>query len=545
MNENPEGTPNPLNPAPSGANLHSAPRTRQDDLTMGTGKPSNIGMTSEPVEPASFTMPTEHSNENTPTASAMPEMKKATPVSAMPDIAVAKPPVHHQHSVVDPMMRPVSHRNPNEKIDIEVGSATEFDTGDDSGSFESLSMEDVSIDELNNQMVEASRPETSNLVAKDSVVEPAGGRKSKKPFIIGAIVLLMVAIICGAAAVAIVMVGNNNDRVSKAVDKLLNGEISNIVKLDGAINAVSDTEVDTSGPTLSLAAKTTSIDFDGTFDIKSSMNEVSAEVDAELSNGKKISIGVEEMRNKSGNVFFKISGLESIYENAMVLNDTSTNTSTSTTTQEGTVSTSSTSTSDLVAMFAGLFEAMNDEWILVSDDFSGKMTGLQVFDNSTTCLINAFGTLPQYAKDIASKYKANPFITYSTDKLSINKKKNALYRLGINNDKLAAFTNSIGNNGFINELNACAGNLSTNGTTSQNMIGDIFRNFPTMYAEIDDNNNFTRVYFETDANSQSITADLDISYPNKLDVTEPDSYIEMSTLLNNVTTNLLKNGSTI
>ena len=196
-------------------------------------------------------------------------------------------------------------------------------------------------------------------------------------------------------------------------------------------------------------------------------------------------------------------------------------------------------------MYAGLFEAMNDEWILVSNDFSEKMTGLQIFDNSTTCLISAFGTLPQYAKDIANKYKTNPFITYSTDKLSINKKKNALYRLGINNDKLAAFTNSLGNNGFINELNACAGNLSTNGTTSQNMIEDIFRNFPTMYAEIDDNNNFTRVYFETEANSQFITADLDISYPNKFEVTEPDSYIEMSTLLNNVTTNLLKNGSTI
>ena len=72
--------------------------------------------------------------------------------------------------------------------------------------------------------------------------------------------------------------------------------------------------------------------------------------------------------------------------------------------------------------------------------------------------------------------------------------------------------------------------------------------FPSVYLEIDDNYNITRVYFKTnlgdEAGSMNVTADLAISYPNKLEVVAPDEYVDMSTLVNKLVTGVLTSGDT-
>ena len=93
------------------------------------------------------------------------------------------------------------------------------------------------------------------------------------------------------------------------------------------------------------------------------------------------------------------------------------------------------------------------------------------------------------------------------------------------------------------------------------MISSIFAGFPTVYVEVDDEYNFTRVYFkattagsevvedcecvtapcdcgEVGPTSMTITADLNLTYPNKLEITEPDEYIDMSNLVNKLLTNI-------
>lgn len=197
---------------------------------------------------------------------------------------------------------------------------------------------------------------------------------------------------------------------------------------------------------------------------------------------------------------------------------------------------------ELLALYGGVFEIIDDQWILTSGEFTESMEGLGIFDNSSACLVNAISTLPKYAKDITKKYDANQFITYTTDKLAIAKKKNDLYKLNIDSDKLAAFVNSLSNNGFVNELNACAGNTATNTNVTAEMIESIFAYFPEIYVEIDEDYNFTRLYFRVttgdETNSMTTTADLSLSYPAKLDVTAPEEYIDMSTLVTNLMTNL-------
>lgn len=512
MNENPEGTPNPLNPAPGTG----------DEMAAGTGldfveTEQTSEVISEPEAPKAPEMP---EIPETPVVSEIPEIPE-TPV--MPEAELGEiqeapnkiSPASFTESAesikvetnmaepekpIDPVMQPVSHNN--------------FDTLGMNDSKDEVPVEEIKEETFTRmetpvEDIPVSATPISNtpeLVAKDSIVEPAGGGNKKKVLIIGAIVLLLVAIICGATAVAIMMVGNSSsgDRVSKAIEKLINGGMPSIVSVQGTINSFSNVD--------DADISSFNIDFNGTFDTAYNTNSVSAKINTELSSGDKVTIGVDELENKDGDVFFKVRGLDTIKNNP------------------------------LVSAFSGVIETIDDEWILTSGDFAENMEGLEIFDNSSTCLIGALGTLPKYSKDIAKKYEANQFINYSTDKLEISKKKNPLYRITIDSDKLTAFINSLSNNGFVNELNACVDNVATNENVALNMIEGVFMSFPTIYVEINDDYDFTRVYFKAntgdEASSMTTTADLALSYPSKLEIAEPEEYMNMTTLVNTLVYNV-------
>ena len=453
MNENPEGTPNPLNPAPGTG----------EELAAGTGSLDFVetaNVSEEANEPEVADAPKEASEPektNEPIVSEEAEAEEVeisrTPkpesteepikpasfteaVGAVEAVEETKPfeeTIPVSHNVADPMMRPVSHNN--------------FDTlGTDN-----VPADDAPVEELTMEETMVTRPAPINnapeLVAKDSIVEPAGGGSKKKILAIGAIVLLMIAIICGAAAAAIFLVGKNtDDRVGKAIERLLNGETSSIIAAQGTVDAVSNTDDSGIGDF--------NLDFNGTFDMRSSMNTISAKINTELAGGIKASISIDELKNEDGEAFFKVRGLDSLLGGAKTTNSEDvtnlTNCINATdTTNCLTVSGTATAT-DLVSVYSNLIDVIDNQWILVSDDFGDTMGGLGFFDNSSACLANALGTLPQYSKDLAKKYEANQFITYSTDKLEISKKKNELYRLSFDDEKLTAFINSLSNNGFIN-----------------------------------------------------------------------------------------------
>jgi len=475
MNDNPEGTPNPLNPG------------------VGAGLGFTETEPSVPETPAEPEVPAE------PEAPGEPETPAVSETPAGPETDIAE----------DFAFKVETPQNNFDTLGME-------DKADEMVSSETVSVnispapaEPVAAEPVAAEPVAAEpMPE---LVAKDSIVEPAGKGNKKKILIIGAIILAIIAVICGATAVAIMMLQNNNgDRVNKAIEKLLNGEMPSIISAQGRISALSNAD--------NTDINSFDIDFNGSFDVRNTTNTISAKVNADMKSGDKVSIGVDELENKDGEVFFKIRGFDTLSNN------------------------------QLVSAFSGLTEVIDDTWILVTGDFSENMEGLQIFDNSSACLVNAFSTLPKYGKDIAKKYEANQFITYSTDKLETSKKKNPLYRVSFDSNKLSAFVNSLSNNGFINELNACTNNTATNSATTATSIENIFKIFPSVYLEIDDNYNITRVYFKTnlgdEAGSMNVTADLALSYPNKLEVVAPDEYVDMSILVDKLVTGVLTSGDT-
>lgn len=587
MNENPEGTPNPLNPAPStGEELAAGtgpldfvetanvseeveepkmadtpeadtPEISEVEETAEVTEVSEPVSNSEPIKPASFTE-----------AAGSIEAEEINPVETIESIEPIEPtepteldepaePLRANNDVADPMMRPVSHNN-FDTLGMNNTSSEEEPVDD-------LLVEETIIAETPSPLTTAPINDAPELVAKDSIVEPVGGDSRKKILIVGAMILLMIAIICGVAAAAIMFVGNgNDDRVTKAIEKLLNGETSSIVAVQGNIDAVPNTDDSTAG--------SFNLDFNGTFDTKSSMNTVSAKINTEISSGNKVSISIDELENEDGDIFFKVRGLDSLLGGSTTANSESLKKCVDSTDSVKCLDTAGNVTvTDLISVYGGLVEVINNQWILTSDSFSDTMEDLGMFDNGSACLVNALGSLPEYGKDIAKKYKANQFITYSTDKLEISKKKNALYRIGFDDQKLTAFINSLSGNEFMNELNACVGNTATNTDAAEETVSDIFDTMPTIYVEVDDNDNFTRVYFRANTNwsvyddgssdncqcvmapcncsagfyetPMAVTADLNLTYPNKLEINEPDDYIDMSDLVNKLMGNIFSDES--
>ena len=563
MNDNPEGTPNPLNPAMDAGNGAEAAGTGaldfvETELTaepVGETTPTKVTIeetkAEEAVEPASFAQPA--ATGPAPISSAMPEMAKPAPTSAMPEIKTASASTKFNGPVVDPMMRPRENNN--------------FDTLDVRKDPEG----EIPFDEITEDIVTSSitTKTPTDFVAKDSIVESSTNKK--KPLIIGAIILIMIAVICGAAAIAIFAFNSNGgDRVPKAIVKLLNGETSNIINVKGTITMDSNVDDVSDGSSIITSYI---IDFDGTFDAVSSVNKVSADINGEFISGKEATISVNELRDEAGDIFFKINGLKTLISDrpivtidnstdcvgmegmdSCVTTTTTTNTTTNTATNcvdgdpytncgPSEETTQTISTLDILSLYSGLFEAVDNQWILVSGDFSEEMEGLNIFGNSSACIVNAMSTLPEYSKNLASTYNANQFITYSTNNLGISKKKDELYRIGFDADKLASFINALSTKGFMNELNACTGNVATNSTVTSEMVEKVLANFPAVYVEIDNNNNFTRVYFKANTTmndaATTVVADLAISYPAKVEITAPESYVDMSTLLNNAMVNLL------
>lgn len=582
MNGDPEGTPNPLNPMSGNVGSTSSPQPDETEATgTGTlgGEPVNTptnstdtsGMSASFSSSSAEPIGTPVEPEDIPVGTATPEAEKVASTPVTSEMPTARQHSRVNHSIVDPMMRPVSRPNPATNINTARQTGHTNDRPQNQN-FDTLTMESISIEELQPQLTSDA---DTNFVAKDSVVEPAGGKKGgkKKAFTIGAIVFLMIAIICGATAIAIVML-KNDDRVTKAIDKLLNGQVSSIIQVKGVINSGTEKICDpnesdvqdnaNSNTTVNTTVcgedslSTSKIDFDGTFDLKTSLNKVSADVQTTYSDGSQFSFSLDELHNKASDTFIKISLPENLISPSLNTTETVTSngtTSPSTETSEDAtvtetqtvtnctnagdatncVSTTTSTTTNIFSLFRGVFEVINEQWILATDGFEETMQDSALFDNNSTCMLNAFGTLPEYSSDLANRYKSNPFITYSTDKLGISKKKDTLYRLGFDSQKLAAFSNSLSNNGFINELNACANKTATNEQTNAKFVQQLLSNLPTIYVEIDDNNNFTRVYFKTtttnENDSTSIDADLSITYPTELKITDPENYIPMSEIV--------------
>lgn len=453
MNNNPEGTPNPLNPNP-------AP----------VGPAATPGVT--PVAPQ-------------PTAQPAPQ-----PV--MPS-ATAPQPVAPAPAAPEPVASQPVVPAPTASNSIEAALAEE------------------------------------QTVPTQPAEEPA---KKKNGGLIGIIIVFVVALI-GCAAAAIVMLNPfgsgtpaEDDRVPKALAALFAEGAPTNVGMDGNVTLYT---YDEESPVVSLE-----IDFSSKTNVASNAGTAEATITANFSNDTYLKFDADEIHTEKGDLYLKLSGIpEAItsYKKQVTEVDCASDDVTDCATNAAMIDQYVTTLQSL-----GVIDVIDNEWILIPSSNFSNVEDLTQLNTSTQCLIDAVGTIGEYTDDLTAAYNANQFITYSTQDLKITKKQDNLYRLGINSDAFANFINAMATSGFVNELNACMGTVATNSSVDANDLNDIVEALPTIYVEVNEDLQFTRVYLKasTEDGSMDAVADISLSYPTEFTLTEPSQYIDINTVLSKV-----------
>ena len=398
--------------------------------------------------------------------------------------------------------------------------------------------------------------EYTEASVQDDEIKPVKKSNKKLAMIIGGI-LIGIAVICGVVAILMLTVFKSGDAVSLAMNKLMSGKAPENVALSGTISLSQD-----SGQIGVSAVPNTTISLNSEFNRASGNHKVSATVTATLFNDQELSFGVDELHIKDSDVFVKISGVTNIINTLSALGMVSDSNTANDTNCIGDDSgmtncmpaTDCTSeydcieaTNPILTLLTSVFGVIDDEWIKISSEYFNYSTVSDMFEDSAgdfQCLIGVANNLPNYDTNFGTLYEKNQFIEYSTENLKIAKKKGSLYRLSFNAEKLTDFLNSLSNVGITNEVLACMGETATNTKAELGKIKDAVAKIPEIYVEINDENDFTRVYFnfdsedETSSNSSTITADLSFSYPSTIEISEPSQYIDINTLIMSAMMNL-------
>ncbi len=345
------------------------------------------------------------------------------------------------------------------------------------------------------------RPTIQNSAQTQPKIKKVARKRRKSPLFIVAIILFLISVGLAVAAVLILNPFSSHDAVPAAISKLFSGDLPQNVTMKGNIANYNNND------DLNL-----SIDFSSKINNKTGENVAAATITANLPDYDNFTFKADEIHTLKGDLYLKLDGIYGALNNLDKKD----------------------SKEISVLDFLDIFDVIDNEWIYIPNSDFSNLNDVMPGDGITKCLTTAAGNLGEYGENFMSLYNKNPFIEYSTANLDINKKKDPLYRLSFNAEKLAAFSNSIGNSGFSNELLACTGNLATKNNITVEEMTKVIDAIPAIYVEIDDKDNFTRLYmviFNTNDSSKTIV-DVSFSYPESSIIAEaPKDYINLGDLL--------------
>lgn len=394
---------------------------------------------------------------------------------------------------------------------------------------------------------------------------PEPPKKKNTGLIIGVIVGAVV-LVCGiVAAVIILMNMNKGDAVARAMSKLVDGDIPANVAVDGSINiAPQDNDSPITNVKIDLKSEATT---------NSLINHTNASMAFSFKDADDVTLDFEEVYASNGDLFLKLDGVADAIEdlNSMTqgatLNEVegidATNCITDETgatncveegvveeglTEEGLTDSTETSlveptSSDALASlsaFGGIFEVIDGQWLKVSVDELSQLSGGVEINEEASCFMNLADNIKNHNSILSKAYNDNPFISSTTENLTVAKKNNPIYKVKINNEALDNYTNELQKSSEMQDLFSCLGQKDA--TEESEETETALSELPDLYVEVDKDDNFTRLYFVTDYESDdevfTVTADLEFSYPDNINVAEPTEYQNLSEVLQQIFMNM-------
>lgn len=349
----------------------------------------------------------------------------------------------------------------------------------------------------------------------------------KKALIIGGILAVFIAVGCGVVA-ALMLIIPPKDPVASAIQKLLEGGYNTNIAIEGKI----DVDIKPEKYPFSKLG----IDLDAQIVGGSTINSTNATVTANLRGSENtVKLDIDSVHAQDDNSYLKISGTKNFYKayTNLTRSETTDKSSDEAKTASDEVDSSTTndeSTPDsALASFITALSETDGKWIkMAKPDLSGLPDQVNG-DKSVNCAKSVAEKLASNKNNIAMLYQNNPFIMSTSDKIPIASKDHQLRRIILDREKFTNFIESF-NDLDVNNYFAECDNQEAIEIDIDNIV-QMVSDLPPIYVEVDDEFRFTRLYIYQEIDAATIEADFSISYPDNLNITEPSDYIEYDTYL--------------
>ena len=387
-------------------------------------------------------------------------------------------------------------------------------------------------------------------------------KKKKTGLIIG--IIIAAAVMIGGIAAAIMLLNmQQKNPVMAAMDKIMSGKAPANVAIDGNIDiSINDTASPISKVKVSLGSELIT---------NSAVNKSVAKITATVRNAGDLSVEFDEVYAGDGDLYFKIDNASSALKEYEILyllglvgqmqdvvdcgvdgycqtaelqelicsdggdcdllgiDDTELNV------LDGGQNVLSESTIAYFASLKNVIEVIDGEWLKVSVDELNMLNGGLVNDSAISCITDFVSGVNTSSNTAAALYKKYPFIDATNDNVKSASKQHPVYQISLDSKNFANFVNSIQNPEVSGELYSCLG-WGDNIQVSTEDVEKIVNEMPAIYAEVDGNDNFTRLSLASDLGDgeATVSIDLSFSYPSSINVTEPDEYQNFSDVIQEI-----------
>lgn len=389
-------------------------------------------------------------------------------------------------------------------------------------------------------------------------------KKHKTGLIVG-VIIAIIALVGGGIAAAMIL-RNKKDSVSAAITKIVNGEAPDKIVINGDIKITASDS--------SALIPEINISINSKFREWSLINNSSATITATIRNAGNIEIQLDEVYASGDDLFVKLegltnaiedSGLSYLIEAAKKLNDVEDcgddsvcqdnspsllqcigdeECSESNIVNAGMESLVTTGQIVLdggtIAVISSIMDAaeiIDGEWVKISVGDLELFTGSTLSTDNDSCIVDLASAIYANKHSAADLYNKYPFVISANGNIPISSAQYPVHKVGIDSKNFADFVNSIRSTTLLDRVYSCL-NLENDTLVDDGDVAGVLEGLPDIYVEVDNDDIFTRLYFSTEIDEGTVTADLNFTYPSSINVPEPPEYLDLSDVMQKISTDV-------
>lgn len=386
----------------------------------------------------------------------------------------------------------------------------------------------------------------------EQVVPPTEPVKKKKTgLIIGIIIGILCLVGIIVAVVAILLSNQKDTAVTKAIQKIMDGNTPANMHLGGDV----DITINTPG----TPVKGFKVSLDSNLVLGSSIHSSKGTLSFTTFENKDYSFDVNVIGSTDGSYYFKIDGLVNALDESDIMNvisspgqtatdcnstDSCSNTIDNEGLQEETIldTVNMGESSDITSSYSNMFiesavsflKEIDGVWVrITNDEVSSTVSGSIVNTGPLSCVTDLAGELKRNTNTISRFYSKYPFVTSTTENVNVAMKQYPVHAVGIDPENLVGFYNSLSSIDISDNARSCFGLKKNAEPVTENDLAWINDRLPNLFVEVDNDFNFSRLYTHI-APADSVvvyTMDLDFSYPENVNVSGPEEYKDFTSIL--------------